>query len=237
MNNLKEYLFNQLQMLIDSDVNSIEDNGNSITLITSIHFNSVHITVSKGKAVAGWTRKNTSKNDYSLAFQITPLNDEQINIEVFSYGLVANATLIGEMVDGVQIWKFDNFNNTDESFYNSSYPYIQFTASLNKQNQFTEFIAYVISQVKNCLNNEVVDYIDETLYDTEPENSKVPEGDLILSIREDTWKDLSKRAMIKLSNDTLLPITKDLIGKKVVRKDSNPTIFYPLYEKEFIQNS
>lgn len=237
MNNLKSFLLNQLNNLADSynDIEVIEDTGDSITLITSIHFDLVHITVNKGNAKTGWRKRNTTKNDYFISFKITPLNEEYINIEVFSQGIIANAMLQGTSNDGIMIWKFQNFNNTEESFYNSDYPYINFTESLNKQNQFTEFIANNICLIKDCLNNELFQYEDFTIYDNEAKDStEDPEGDLILTIREDTWNILRKKAFIALSDGTNLIIDKSMIGKKIIRKDSNPNIFYPVDEKDFV---
>jgi hypothetical protein len=88
--------------------------------------------------------------------------------------------------------------------------------------------------IKKCLNDELHEYEDDSTYDSEPEyKDTAPDGDLILTIREDTWQILRKKFQIRLSDGILLPITKDMFGKKVVRKDSKPEVLFPLNESDF----
>ena len=94
-------------------------------------------------------------------------------------------------------------------------------------------IAYTIDIIKKCLNDEPLDYTDDNDYNEVEYKNTVPDGDLILTIREDTWKILRKKAQIQLSNGTQIPITEKLIGKKIVRKDSDTTRFYPLNDDDF----
>lgn len=238
MDNIKEHLKAQMHYLqsVNSNIVDVEETTASIIIHTSIHFDHVHITVNKQNACAGWTVRNSAKHDYILSFKITPISDTQLSIDAYSYGVVANCILHGEYVDGTLIWKYDNYNDTDSSFNSASYPYIDFTESVNKRNQFTEFIAHTINIIKDCLNNELYDYEDITTYDNEPSNStKELKEDLILTIRDDTWNILRKKGCIKLPNNQLLQIDKSMIGKKIVRKDSDPNVFYPLHEEDFQQ--
>lgn len=235
---LVDYLVKQLSQITDyyKDTSIEVGAGDSITLISSVHFDKAYITVDKGVGIAGWTKKHEYKNDYAVSFQITPISDEQINIEVFSRGIIANAMLRSKYVDGEKSWVFDNFNRTLDSWYASEYPYIQFTNSFNKSNTFTGFIAYYIGLIKKCLNDEFHDYEDDSSYDSEPEyKDTAPEGDLILTINDKTYNTLKRLGKaIKLSDGTLLPVTKDMFGKKVVRKDSKPEVLFPLNESDFV---
>lgn len=230
-----DYLIKQLSQITDyyKDTSIEVGAGDSVTLISSVHFDKAYITVDKGVGIAGWTKKHKYKNDYAVSFQITPISEEQINIEVFSRGIIANAMLWSRYIDGEKSWVFDNFNRSLDSWFIAEYPYIQFTNSFNKSNQFTGFIAYIIDIIKKCLNDEPLDYTDDNDYNEVEYKNTAPDGDLILTIREDTWKILCKKAMIRLSDGTQIPITEKLIGKKIVRRDSDPTWFYPLNEDDF----
>lgn len=230
-----DYLIKQLSQITDyyKDTSIEVGVGDSITLISSVHFDKAYITVDKGVGIAGWTKKHEYKNDYAVSFQIIPISEEQINIEVFSRGIIANAMLRSKYIDGEKSWVFDNFNRSLDSWFVSEYPHIQFTNSFNKSNQFTGFIAYTIDIIKKCLNDEPLDYTDDNDYNEVEYKNTVPDGDLILTIREDTWKILRRKAQIQLSNGTQIPITEKLIGKKIVRRDSDTTRFYPLNESDF----
>ena len=107
---------------------------------------------------------------------------------------------------------------------------------MNKQNQFTEFIAYYIDLIRKCLNDELHEYQDNTAYDSDSfDSDKDPEGDLILTIKECTWNILRKKARILLSNGNTIEINKSMVGKKIVRKDSNTGVFFPLNEEDFAE--
>lgn len=235
---LKDYILQQLALITEHyEGNTIEENADgSITLITTVFFDRTYVTVKKPDGEAGWTKKVDHQNGYSVSFQITPISDDQINIEVFSRGIIANAMLRSKYVDGEKSWVFDNFNRTLDSWYASEYPYIQFTNSFNKSNTFTGFIAYYIDIIKKCLNDELHDYEDDSSYDSESEyKDTAPEGDLILTINDKTYNTLKRLGKaVKLSDGTLLPITKDMFGKKVVRKDSKPEVLFPLNERDFV---
>lgn len=232
-----DYLIKQLSQITDyyKDTSIEVGAGDSITLISSVHFDKAYITVDKGVGIAGWTKKHEYKNDYAVSFQITPISDEQINIEVFSRGIIANAMLRSKYIDGEKLWVFDNFNRSLDSWYASEYPYIQFTNSFNRSNQFTGFISYTIDIIKKCLNDEPLDYTDGNDYNEVEYKNTAPDGDLILTINDKTYNTLKKLGKaVKLSNGTLLPITKDMFGKKVVRKDSKPEVLFPLNERDFV---
>lgn len=232
---LKDYILQQLALITEYyEGNTVEENADgSITLITTVFFDRTYVTVKKSDGEAGWTKKVDHQNGYSVSFQITPISDDQINIEVFSRGIIANAMLRSRYIDGEKSWVFDNFNRSLDSWYASEYPYIQFTNSFNKSNQFTGFIAYTIDIIKKCLNDEPLDYTDDNDYNEVEYKNTAPDGDLILTIREDTWRILRKKAQIQLSNGTQIPITEKLIGKKIIRRDSDTTRFYPLNEDDF----
>jgi hypothetical protein len=234
---LKDYILQQLALITDHyEDNTIEENADgSITLIATVFFDRTYVTVKKPDGVAGWTKKVDHQNGYSVSFQIVPISDTQINIEVYTQGITANAMLYAKNKDGDKVWMFGNYNNVIESFNYADYPYIQFTNSHNRSNPFTGFIAYYIGLIKKCLNDEFHDYEDDSSYDSEPEyKDTAPEGDLILTINDKTYNTLKRLGKaIKLSDGTLLPITKDMFGKKVVRKDSKPEVLFPLNEDDF----
>lgn len=233
--NVLELLYEQLCLLKDtSDEIEFAVDKKSLTLTTAIHFDTVHITVSKGDAFAGWKTKNTSKNDYALTFTITLVDEDNIQIDVYSYGLVASSSLCLKTQNGLDIWCFSNYNNDYSSYVSADYPYIQFTDSLNQQNPFTKFIAGHIFAIKDCLNKETLDYPDTTTYASEPEyHNTAPEGDLVLTIKANTLNILKKKAFLKLP-DELVSLNESMIGKKIVRKDSDPTVFYPLHVEDFV---
>jgi hypothetical protein len=235
---LKDYILQQLALITDHyEDNTIEENADgSITLIATVFFDRTYVTVKKPDGVAGWTKKVDHQNGYSVSFQIVPISDTQINIEVYTQGITANAMLYAKNKDGDKVWMFGNYNNVIESFNYADYPYIQFTNSHNRSNPFTGFIAYYIGLIKKCLNDEFHDYEDDSSYDSEPEYKDTAlEGDLILTINDKTYNTLKRLGKaIKLSDGTLLPITKDMFGKKVVRKDSKPEVLFPLNEDDFI---
>ena len=235
---LKDYILQQLALITEHyEGNAVEENADgSITLITTVFFDRTYITVKKPDGEAGWTKRVDHQNGYSVSFQITPISDTQINIEVYTQGITANAMLYAKNHDGDKVWLFGNFNNAIASFNYADYPHIQFTNSHNMSNTFTGFIAYYIDLIKKCLNDEFHDYEDDSSYDSEPEyKDTAPEGDLILTINDKTYNTLKRLGKaIKLSDGTLLPITKDMFGKKVVRKDSKPEVLFPLNERDFV---
>ena len=225
MKSLKSFIVQQLSQINYDDV-LITETSNSVVLTTSVTFKYVHVTVHKGNANAGWTKKNSSKNAYSMNFEITQMSNDKLFINVYSQGLLAQCTLIYKN----EYWNWEIPNFCGEL----TYPFINFTNSLNKKNTLTEFIAGWVIMIQSCLNNELTTFAnDETTYDSEPPNGAVPEGDLILTIREDTWKELSKTRYLKLPSG-IVKIDKTMLGKQVVLRDKESGVFYPLKVEDFI---
>jgi hypothetical protein len=234
---LKDYILKQLSVLTEWNNCYVEEGADgAITLIVPMHLDNTYVTVNIDGAVAGWSKKRTNQNDYSISFHIMPISDMQINIEVYSRGIIAYAMLEQKCISNNPVWVFSNFNNTINAFNYADYPYIQFTASYNESNQFTGFIAYYIGLIKKLINDEPYDFTDNATYDSEPEyHNLAPDGDLIITISDKTFNMLKKLGYgIRLSDGTLLHITKSMLGKKIIRKDSEPTVFYPLNESDFV---
>ncbi len=224
MKSLKSFIIQQLSQ-IDYDDVLITETSDAVVLTTSVNFKYVHVTVHKGNANAGWTRKNSSKNAYSMNFEITQMDNDKLSINVYSQGLLAQCILVCKN----EYWDWEIPNPCWEL----TYPFINFTNSLNRRNTLTEFIAEWVVVIKNCLNAELTTSTkDETTYDSEPPNGTVPEGDLILTIREDTWKELSKTRYLKLPSG-IVKIDKTMLGKQVVLRDKEPGVFYPLNIEDF----
>lgn len=224
MKSLKSFIIQQLSQ-IDYDDVLITETSDAVVLTTPVEFKYVHVTVHKGNANAGWTKKNSSKNAYSMNFEITQIDSDRLSINIYSQGLLAQCTLMYKN----EYWNWEISNPCWEL----AYPFINFTNSLNKKNTLTEFIAGWVIMIKNCLNNELTTFDnDETTYDSEPPNGPMPEGDLILTIREDTWKELSKTRYLKLPSG-IVKIDKTMLGKQVVLRDKEPGVFYPLNIEDF----
>lgn len=238
--NLNEQLASQLNHILDmcpSDTIEINTDG-SITLMTSIYFKRTYITVKKHNidAIAGWTKKVNNQNGYAISFQITPISDDQINIEVYTYGLIANAMLYAKQRDSDKVWIFNNFHNTTDIFKYADYPHIQFTNSYNESNTFTGFIAYYLDLIKRCLNDEIHDYVDSDDYGEADYTSTIPEGDLTLTISEKTFPTLKRLGKcIKLPDGTSIHLTESMIGKKVIYKDADTSFLYPVNPDEFLE--
>jgi hypothetical protein len=232
-------LFEQLSQLItmDNDIIDVEYVNESIIITSVLHLDHIHITVYKDGCCCGWNKKNTTKNDYTMTFEIAPISSNRIMIQAYWYGLVGQCYLYTNYNYDTYIWEYEN-TQIDYRYDSdcSAYPYINFPQSVNRQNQFTKFICINFNNIKHCLNDELHLFEDATSYDSEPPyNTADIEGDLILTIRDDTWNILRKKGCIKLSDESLIAIDKSMIGKKLIRKDSDPNVFYPLHEEDFQQ--
>ena len=230
MNTLKNDILLRLER-IKSEASDIEitETSNAIMLSTYIHFDYIEVTVKKNNAVAGWVKKNGSKNDYRINFEIVLLSDTRVNVNVYTYGLFAQTTFMLQN----EIWKFHRPDRQAEYNEAAAYPCINFLNSLNQSNQFTSFVADWLENIRSCLNGDTEAFDnDSTTYDNEPPCGKAPEGDLVIIINEKNINTLAKSRCLKIG-EKVVKINHSMIGKKIVLKDDHYGAFFPLNDDDF----
>lgn len=233
INMLITEMVDKLTCLKESGCNDIEitETSNSVMLSTYIHFDYIEVTVKKNNAVAGWVRKNGSKNDYRINFEIVFLSDEMVDVNVYTYGLFAQTTFV--LQD--EIWEFHKPDRQEGYNGIAAYPYINFLDSLNQSNQFTKFVAGWIETIRCCLNGDVEAFgVDSTTYDSEPPCGKAPEGDLIITICDNNVSTLAKSRSLKVG-EKVININRSMIGKKIVLKDDYYGAFIALNADDFAE--
>lgn len=233
INMLITEMVDKLTCLKECGCNDIEitETSNAVMLSTYIHFDYIEVTVKKNNAVAGWVRKNGSKNDYRINFEIVFLSDEMVDINVYTYGLFAQTTFVLQDEE----WNFHRPDRQVEYNEKATYPYINFLDSLNQSNQFTRFVAGWIETIRCCLNGDVDAFgVDNITYDSEPPCGKAPEGDLIITINENNVSTLAKSRSLKVG-DKFITINRSMMGKKIVLRDDCYGAFSPLNNDDFAE--
>lgn len=230
MNTLKSDILLRLER-IKSEASDIEvtETSDAIMLSTYIHFGYIEVTVKKNNAVAGWIKKNSSKNNYRINFEIVLLSDTRVDVNVYTYGLFAQTTFMLQN----EVWRFYRPDRQAEYNEAAAYPYINFLNSLNQSNQFTNFVADWLENIRSCLNGDTEAFDnDSTTYDSEPPCGKVPEGDLVITINEKNINTLAKSRNLKVG-EKVIKINRSMIGKKIVLKDDHYGAFFPLNDNDF----
>lgn len=227
--NILNNVFNEQADCIINNFSDVEIKDDSILISTEIKFDYIDINVKKCDGVAGWKKKNKCKNGYSIVFKITPISHSLIEIEVFSYGLLAEVLLT--YIDNK--WTFVNNDNESEYSQENAYLSINFVNSLSSHNQLTDFIVQNIYDILNCLNMNKAETIDNTAYASDLTDKPEIEGDLLITIYKHNIDVLRHRGLIKLSETTAVKIDKTMIGKKIIMKDSERGCFYPLNINDF----
>lgn len=227
--NILSNVFNEQANCIINNFSDVEIKDDSILISTEIKFDYIDINVKKCDGVAGWKKKNKCKNGYSIVFKITPISNSLIEIEVFSYGLLAEVLLT--YINNK--WTFINNDNESEYVQENAYLSINFTNSLNSHNQLTDFIVQFVYDIMHCLNMDKSDTVDSTVYDSDSFDKPEIEGDLLITINEHNIDVLQHRGLIRLSKTTAVKIDKTMIGKKIIMKDNERGCFYPLDINDF----
>lgn len=227
--NILSNVFNEQTDCIINNFSDVEIKDDSILISTEIKFDYIDINVKKCDGVAGWKKKNKCKNGYSIVFKITPISRSLIEIEVFSYGLLAEVLLT--YIDNK--WTFINNDNESEYSQENAYLSINFTNSLNSHNQLTDFIVQSVYDIMHCLNMDKADTVDSTVYDSDSFDKPEIEGDLLITINEHNIDVLQHRGLIRLSKTTAVKIDRTMIGKKIIMKDNERGCFYPLDINDF----
>ena len=230
MNTLKNDIILRLEQ-IKREASDIEitETSDAVMLSTYIHFDYIEVTVKKNNAVAGWVKKNGSKNDYRINFEIVLLSDTRVDVNVYTYGLFAQTTFMFQN----EVWRFHRPDRQAEYREEAAYPCINFLNSLNQSNQFTSFVADWLETIRGCLNGDTEAFdIDCTTYDNEPPCGKAPEGDLVITINEKNINTLAKSRNLKVG-EKVVKINRSMIGKKIVLKDDHYGAFFPLNDDDF----
>ena len=227
--NILSNVFNEQANCIINNFSDVEIKDDSILISTEIKFDYIDINVKKCDGVAGWKKKNKCKNGYSIVFKITPISRSLIEIEAFSYGLLAEVLLT--YINNK--WTFINNDNESEYSQENAYLSINFTNSLNLHNQLTDFIVQSVYDIMHCLNMDKADTVDSTVYDSDSFDKPEIEGDLLITINEHNIDVLQHRGLIRLSKTTAVKIDRTMFGKKIIMKDNERGCFYPLDINDF----
>ena len=223
-----KWLFDKINKLKEDGYDGVEitETSDVVTLSTYIHYEYSEIKVKKKGAVAGWVRRNSSKNDHKINFELYPISDTRIDVNVYYHGLFAQTTFV--LQDNV--WEFHK--PTYWSWVYEAYPYINFLDSLNQSNQLTDFIACWIDTLRACLNDSMEDVTDLTVYDNEPPCGETPKGDMIITLTEKNINAIAKFRKLKIGEE-IVDINRSMVGKKIIFKDFSDGMFRPLNDDDF----